>query len=1187
MSFGQQTTLAPHPSATPLCQDATTDDDAYNPILGTASGGSAVVNLFPFWPNPYQQSPCAVTAQDPMIGGTYNDEAHITFSSPADGSGSHWTVPLRLPNPSLLSQVSFLNDFYVGQVVSGDTNSTYNESYFQVIFSPATATNGSVVYDVTLSVFSLYTSSTGAAATGSCASAATGLGFTWNNNYACEQEVLGAGKGLALTGPLPAGQKLNVTISGTPRSTSAGLTVYVNDSSQPKYSKSYTLTKSSGTGGITFSPAYSSSCTDVCYLNWSMPFGNGFGSDINYNTELISNQQEVNPVWIGSPEYLTASGYTGDFTYITFESASGGCSGQSHTLPCGNLPGGYAWPYYQFNGTVLNFGSSNNYNWTTQDFGGAFYEWSGLGTPNDVVPLWLDTERNNTPVGYIASGGIVTVSVRAQALGAVSAVNVSFTLPDGSGGTIPMIRSSGNSSTGIYVASLPSTGGDGTITYKLTATDRAGQVLKLPALGSDRVTRGPIPRFTVTFQMLPNPPGCGTINFNGIGYGIHNTVTLPAAQYTAVAHPCYPYVFQRWSAFGIKLNATTTHSLTTIVNLTGNATLQGIWLYIRPHDTVTFQIATNNCGAILFNRTTIAVNTTVHPLDGLSYPLSFSNCALNYFSGWVIAIPENLTVLGGVPATILTLHGNGTIVLTFLPQTPQTIPIVFDTIPRTCGGILFRGAGYVNATTVDVHVGTSYPINADPCGNWGLINFTATPGITLASATLTASAPGTVTVRYFAETIATFETYPSGCGYVVFDGTSYYDNQTLIVGIGSTHTAFGVPCAGYSFTGFHCTGGMFCTGNAVYAASSGIVQAVFNPGVFKNFVAFITSPANCGTIEFNGQNYTGGGFTRVLPNATVPIHAWPCTSPVPSGFVGWSTGGAGIAINNPSSNANTAWVNGSGSITANFQPLEPLSISTIPSTCGSVIIAGVGYTSGQTANIAAPNSYPISAAPCAHYTFGFWVSSTGAAVANGTLYLYSRALLTAIFRPAVYQVVLDVYPRTCGGAQLTYAGTTNVYTNNTTLALSFGNYPVGISPCSGFHLDHWVVTGNVTVLSAFSDTTTLVVNGSGSLTGVYFPAKPVVSLAAPSSVYTGFTVSLSVHIGTLVAPYTYSYDWSYGDGAKETTTYNFTTHNYPVAGQYVVRVTIHDPYHREANATATISVVAQSAGAASGIGLTG
>jgi hypothetical protein len=1169
----------PHPAQVPCI--AGTNLLAYT----TTTGGANGTTFWPLMPAVSGQAPCKIDWYSAVYGqiGPFNDEIHLTYSSAVPGSGSRWSIPLHLPTdgsqPGFGGIQDFVNDVYAGMVVTGDNRSLDNQSYLQVVFTPGTPDGNyaNLTWNVSLSVLSFHV---GTNTSGVCEPPYGGLTVDWNNLVACELEVLGGGAGVRLASYVPANSFYNVTFNGA---SSNGITVYANDSSSSKkaYSASYTLDKAN-TVNYTFTPMYSSSCEDLCYLNWSMPFGNGFGADMCIYNFNITLQDVINPIEVGAAQYFTEGGYSGDFSNISIESASGGCGGLEYTIDCGPLLSqqGTQYPYFQFNGTVMALGNGQDYPWTTEDFN-QYYQFESHGNPNDTVPLWLDELTNSSQAGFIAPGNPLVVTVRAQDLGSVSQVLLNYTAPDGTRGSLNMSRSSGTRSDGMYKATIPGSSTKGLLVYYIAVTNHAGEVVRLPSLHGTyfSVQNGPIPKFNV--DILTTPASCGSVILNGTTYINHQTATLSAGYYSASAVPCYPYIFSHWTPTGVAVNNTRVSPIT--VELKENGTLVVVWKYIRPFDTLLVEIATDHCGALILNGTTYTSNQTVHLLDALKVPLSYAACAGNTFSGWVVAIPANITVLGGNPDTFLTLHGNGSIVLTYIPS-PRALALVLQTGPPGCGGVLFRGAGYTNNLSIGVLQSVAYPIAPDPCAHYGLLNWSTTAGLVITGSAavgwnLTVSAPGTLKAIYYHLTEVTIETLPGYCGDIQWNSVTYFNGTTLIVQNGSTFTAFAQPCSGYYFSGFYTTGGVTARGNAVTVVGSGILEAVFDPGRPTDFVAFITDPGNCGQISFGGLNYSGAAYAHVDLNTSANLIAYPCAN---YGFVGWEVGGVGITITGPHAQNTHVYVNGSGSITAHFHPLAPLFLYTTPTTCGSITVNGVPYSDGAQVALPAPNTYTISVNACPHYGFLYWLPSSGIAVANGTLAMSSAARLTAVFGPLTYQVRLDVAPGDCGGVKL--GG--NQYVNNTTVAEPYGTYSIGPTPCSGFHLVSWTVTGGVTITTLANGHYQMTVADSGSVLGMYLPVPPVATLAAPSSTAIGGSIALAVVIGTLVPPYNYTYIWTFGDGATATTAANFTTHSYASIGTYQVSVKVIDPYGRVAYANQTVQVLTSPPGSNTSLTLT-
>jgi hypothetical protein len=1183
-------TLAARPGATPTCQDAANYYDAYNSVAGTG------VTYYPLYPNPAYQSPCLLTGLDGNIGGVLNDEVHATFGSNVAGSGKQFTVPLRLPAGNITDQVQMVNDYYADMVVTGNPNSVDNQSLLQVLFFPTNHSKSYVTdFNATIQILSLYD-------TGSCGGTgipADGLDLSWNGANACE--AYDTGLGIPLATDIPGGNYVNVTFDGA---ASSGVVVYLNDSTSGSYSSSKTMNTAT-TGVATYTPYFDAACPDRCLLNWSMPFGNGFGADLAATGMNSTIQAGSNPIWIGSPEYFTGSGYTGDYADLSTESGSGGCSSVNpgSVIPCpSSLITNFVYPYFQANGTWLNFGAGFDYNWTTRDFGGVVYEFPSGGQMYDYNPMQLDHIANSSQVGFLLPNTDLNVTVRAQDLGRGESLNLTYILPGSSPSTIAMGLYSGNRTIGQWGADIPSGGGSGTISYWINATSDAGTTQRLPVNPKVdfRVQRvaSSLPSFNVTF--ITNPANQGYIEFGGLKYSSYQHALLTANAYTMQALPSRSYDFLSWSVFGAGLSlpyADRTVSPTNL-NLTGNGSITANLVYVRPHDTIQVAIDTNGCGSVTLNRTLYTMNATVELLDGLAFPLSYGGCAQNDFAGWVPTPLGNLSVVVTPNGTTLTPHGNGTLSLTFLPITSSPVSLSFATVPQGCGGVLYEGAQYDTGTTVSIAPSTPEAIAPAPCTDWGFESWNTTLGITISSGTVTAVASGQITANYYPLTIVTVYTYPAGCGYVTINSVAFYNGQYDIVQNNSRPAIEAYPCTGYYFAGWHPTGSVYITGAAQsYEAfltilGSGTITAAFQLGTPTYFVAFITNPANCGSIDFDGRSYVGSDFIKVPADslATISAVSGNCNGGAPYGFVGWTIAEVGINLACLNCSATTAWINASGSIQANFHPLTSVYFNTAPTTCGTISIDGNAFASGTVLNLPAPGTFTISAKACPHYYLAGWATTQGAQVypANYTLILESGAVITAEFKPSFYVVSIGVSTGTQGEVQITAAGSSDQYGDGAQWGTPYGAYPLLAIPPTGFSLIRWATSGGVSVGSNLSANTTLYVNGSGTLSATYEPAFPIVDLAAPPTALSNSGVTFTANVTNPVPSSSYLFTWSFGDSSNATTTASGTvTHDYPYPGIYTVTVKVTDSYHRTASANASVRVVLPSSTSLATIGPVG
>ncbi len=1110
--------------------------------------------LAPPYPNAVNLT-CALADPQPPLSYAFHDEVHASFDSSVPGSAARVEFPLILPPDNVSGGIqSIFDGFDLGMVVSGDARSIYNQSYAEVSFLGNTS---SASYDVVVSVWS-------ARLSGGCPSTAA-YEFTWNNSvsssFACMENLLGGGSGQLLAYGVEGGHQLNVTFVGNASGTSP-LRIYVNDSYQSLHDSVILNNTTTGAGNLR--PAFRAACSLYCALNWSSePMGVSFGADLcDYSAPYScysyteSTLNSTDPVVLDPPTYFNGTAYSGQFAEFSPMSLTGACASSPISgilCPLGPTTGYY--PEFTFNGSQLNFPTQKP--WATQNFGGR-NQYQTTGYPTAFVPLFLTSLTNSSRGGFVAPSTGLNVTVLGQVLGNISKVSVAYTLPDGSGGNATMNRTNGTLSNGYYRGSIPATGGDGKISYRVWATDSAGEVIGLPAPGLKTmfVQRETIPTFSVSVTI--NAGSCGAIVLNGTRYTNGQTAAIEAGTYPLSAQLCYPWVFGHWTASaGITVPSGARGEIT----ITANGSLEGFWRYIRPTDTLSLAIANppSGCGTIVLNGTSYSFATSVPLLDDENYTLDEQACALSSFSGWTVSNSSTIAILGSV----LYLQGNGTITANYLPSS-QAITLDFQVQPASCpgGGILFRGAGYVNNSNVSVAPGTPYPIEQLPCVDYGFRTFEVTPGISISAGAITVQQTGTVTEINYPLKLVTVITVPGFCGGIRWIGGAYngtYGNDTVLNATGiSNATAYPVSCAGFYPTGLSGSGGIQVTGNRVAIQGSGFLIATFGKGTPKTWVGFVTNPAHCGEILFGGVPYADTQSTYVAPDTSWSLGAIPCAG---EGFVGWSTIGLGIQI----TGSNTAFVSGPGSITAIFHPLAVAYLYTLPSRCGTISLNGANYTNGATATIPENAPVPLRATACNGYGFSGWQNTTDALLGPGTLTLEGSGILTALFSPLKYQLTFLVTPAACGGVLFQGAE----YFNNSSVELIQGNYAVDPTGCAGDYLTGWNSSAGVVVGGGATEVN---LTGSGWVEFLFGPVPPVVTLQAPSGSYTNSQVPFQANVATPVPPYTYTYTWNFGDGSSAVTPANFTSHDYTHPGVFEVRLVVKDPYGRLAYSNTTLSV---------------
>ncbi|MEM0128732.1 MAG: PKD domain-containing protein [Thermoplasmata archaeon] len=1102
--------------------------------------------ILPLDPNFNLQTPCAPYSVD---------EIHASFSSSVVGSAERWTVPMTLPSSSGSSPTgaNIAYGFYVGEVVSGDRASAYNQSYLEVIATPAPQPLGPTIWNVSVAVLSLVNSSIYGAS--GCPGSSQNL--SWNNSYFCEIDDLSSGKPLFLGG-FTGGTPLNVTLAGTVGGRS-GIAVWLNDSLSG--ASDSTVLNATTTGTHTFEPAYASACADSCELDWGLSYGLGIGLSVcpavsgptSCNTYDGTTWSELPPFAVGVPLFYQAGAYRGQYYYLSPSSASGMCNTAPPTgatvAPCNDEftnGGDGSYPYFSLNGTGLNLGLS--YPYTVSTLGGAGAQYSLTSGARDLIPMVPVRLSDSSDAGYVAPGGSVTVSGQWAAFGSVTGVAVNYSVDGGGFLSLTSSLVSGSPTDGVWNATIPS-GPNGTIVYYANGTDAAGATV---SRGPFVLHRGPLPRFDLT--LVEAPPTCGAIVWNGSAEANGTTVTTLPGTFPIAATGCPNYAFNGWTvAASSSVTVGSPSASRTTVRVAGNATLTASWTYVRPVVTVTVLITPSACGYVSIGSTSYT-NGSVVPLGyGLTYSLGETpSCTLTgNFAGWLI--PEgNLSIVG----SSLIPYANSTLVARYVGAS-GTDRLTFQTAPSSCGGVGFGQAAYANGVSLSVPSGT-YPIYGAPCPNYGLLRFNATGGVVLnGNGTVSISGSGTLTEVNYRLTEITVVTSPGSCGGVTIAGGFYRNGAVYVAQNDSTYTVNASSCPGHFLNSLTASGGLTLVGSLLFVNGSGTLLAVSLPGTPSVFVGILTNPPGCGGVRFEGETYTDGAFLTLPPATSGTLTPVPCAT---YGFQGWySTGGIGIA-------GNQVWFNGSGALVVTFAPLVTVLIATQPTTCGGIAIGSTSYTNGGAVTLVAGVSYPLEAEPCAHYGLVAFESSPYVALNGTTLTPTGPSTLTAVFAPLTYRIEVDSGGTGCGSIHV--AG---ISLSSGAVALTAGTYGIGAVPCPGSFFAGWNVTGNVTVLSRAID-----VEGNGSVLATFDLQPPLASLTGPSAGLVGEVLEFAATVPDPIAGSGYVYVWFFGDGTTNTTATNTTVHAYASPGRYTVTVEVIDPDHRSVNATWTLDVSAVS-----------
>ena len=644
---------------------------------------------------------------------------------------------------------------------------------------------------------------------------------------------------------------------------------------------------------------------------------------------------------------------------------------------------------------------------------------------------------------------------------------------------------------------------------------------------------------TVTFDT--EPVACGSITFNTVNYTTGQKVTLPAGTYLATANPCTGYRSTGWAnggSSGISISGTGS-SVSVTVSASGTLFAQ---FQATPQTSLTFQTGPMNCGAsILFAGSVMTDSTRYNYVSPGTYNLSAVPCTGTgwSFAGWADG-PLGGVTIGSMSAASTTVTFNSsaivpTITANFVNANPHVITFVNG--PYGCGSDVFSGMQESTGSTASVASGGSYQyhIYADPCVNFGTSNGWGGPlwgvggasSLSVAAAStqstsVTETGNGTLFATFYSNELVplSFATGPTACGTIYVDGAGFVNGNGFPGGpTPGVYNLTAVPCGGFSFSSwnFGASPGVSVKNprsaqTLLTVTTGGTITANFTTST-KYTIHLITDPEGCGSIEFNGAVYTTGTST-VVPAGTYGITALPCANFSPGNGWGqaWGTGGTGngISVASPGSGSTTATVTGNGTLQILFTSNNEytLGITTGPTTCGTIFVAGYGFSDGG-GFVISSGVFNITAVPCGGYTFSQWsysgpISVASASSSSTTMNVSGPATLGAIFIAGTPSTVtFNVTPSACGS--IIFDG--GSYTNGQTVNVATGGtYPINADPCNRYNFVSWSSTTGIAISSTSSASTTVTVNANGQLNVTYAYATPHYTV----TFYTGPTTCGSI-----------------------------------------------------------------------------
>ena len=437
----------------------------------------------------WDQSPCYIGHDEPGLNYLSNgtdsaSRVHFTIDLPANGTNT----------------ASAFSTFWVGMWLSGVPCSYRGLSYLEVQINPPYSALGLAPtpnWTVQAPVWDLVPA-------GSCdPQCQNGTAF---NTIAgipyCEDDAALRGVGIYTPtgwGGFFGGDRITVDMVGVVNGT--GLTVYLNDTTNPGQSINWTYSGSVSTSGLPLNPAYS--VADFHQDGWgygynveatweNCPEAQGFQACNSYNQPAV-NAVGVPNVIAATFWNATTSSYSNQYTMVATTSSAAGCSGLA--APCWdyNQWGGTSWyPYW----SVHAWGGTS---WWT--YGGTYpHEVNNFGTAAGqfdpfAAPVVLDP-TTIYEVSNVTSSTNVSFDARVADPAGVQAVQIGGYWCFGSS-TPSVVTATATLAGGPYdtnqdgnwTAMLLTYGYTGTFNYWVKAESTAG-VWTNPMYGSASVTSG-------------------------------------------------------------------------------------------------------------------------------------------------------------------------------------------------------------------------------------------------------------------------------------------------------------------------------------------------------------------------------------------------------------------------------------------------------------------------------------------------------------------------------------------------------------------------------------------------------------------------------------------------------------------------------------------------------------------------
>ena len=342
-----------------------------------------------------------------------------------------------------------------------------------------------------------------------------------------------------------------------------------------------------------------------------------------------------------------------------------------------------------------------------------------------------------------------------------------------------------------------------------------------------------------------NPAGCGGILLDGTSYadGVYVPVENHSA-YTVTAFTCAGHYLDAFSASGgLSLEGS-------LLTVNGSGALLVVSLPGTASIFVGFVTTPAACGEIELNGADYTDGAFVSLAPDQEVPIAALPCADYGVVGWEVT--GAIQIVGNE----VFLNGSGAITAVF----GALVPILFDTVPATCGATLIDGVAYADGSSAILINGRNYSIAPAPCPHYELQSFESSPYVAILNSSIAPDGPSTITAVFVPIPYAVTTTVAGpGCGSVTLEGAPVGTGDLFNLTWGN-YSLVESPCSTSTFAGFTVSANLSVAAGRLFVNGSGTVLATFLP-----ILPLVSLGGNTGTFV--------GGTALFYAAVAVPVAA--------------------------------------------------------------------------------------------------------------------------------------------------------------------------------------------------------------------------------------------------------------------------------------------------------------------------